>query len=103
MRMKLLTLTEQHPNILMGCCPMCWEHQSIGDQVVWPGRGFHAICLDCARSIAAMGRTTSCAVCRRTFTPERSSAAYCSSACRQAAYRRRRPPADSVRTVEAGE
>lgn len=37
----------------------------------------------------------SCADCEATFTPPRSDAAYCSSACRQRAYRRRRRGANA--------
>jgi hypothetical protein len=88
------------------CQVCCGDHFDFGGTCGWCGRAFHysgqgrrLYCTEsCRRSASAsragrLGGPTEahCAVCGSHFMGRRADAVYCSSSCRQLAYRRRHP------------
>jgi len=73
-----------------GVCDACGTEAQVARQR--HGRGFE--CFACfERRVTAserVGRRIACTGCGREFAPSRSDARWCSSACRQRAYRQRK-------------
>jgi hypothetical protein len=90
------------PRPCLGCgrpcaTPVYWQldanYDVIGNKPPGPAlcsRACEIVAARRARIAAKPSRTRSCAVCQTAFTPPRTDGVYCSSRCRQAAYRARR-------------